>query len=94
MPILAFGVSFESEWRPALGDALQKALREGDHDSYLDFGCIAAHRMFSRTGTTFNFRPAGKPATAFLLEQIAPRLQELAMVPMIDVRSYACWLDT
>jgi hypothetical protein len=34
----------------------------------------------------------GKPATAFLLELIA-RLQDLATVPMIDVRAYAKWLS-
>jgi hypothetical protein len=36
--------------------------------------------------------PERKPATAFLLELIA-RLQELATVPMIDVRAYARWLE-
>ena len=33
----------------------------------------------------------GKPATAFLMELIA-RLQEIAIVPMIDVRAYSPWL--
>ena len=32
-----------------------------------------------------------KPATAFLFELIA-RLQDVATVPMIDVRAYASWL--
>jgi hypothetical protein len=35
--------------------------------------------------------PEGKPATAFLFELIA-RLQDIATVPMIDIRAYASWL--
>ena len=35
--------------------------------------------------------PMPKAATAFLFELIS-RLQEMATVPMIDVRAYAEWL--
>ena len=86
-------LTFESDWRPGLGDPLVKALTFGDADDRLDLGCIAAHGLFScdeeGCGT---LTPMGKAATAFLFELIA-RLQEKATVPMIDVRAYARWLD-
>lgn len=91
-PILGGVLAFESEWKPPLGDPLQKALSDGDTLSRLDIGCVAAHGMFFRVNDTFVFAAEKKPATAFLLELIA-RLQELATVPMIDVRAYARWLE-
>jgi hypothetical protein len=92
MPILGGVLTFESDWKPALGDPLQKALSDGDPASRLDIGCVAGHGIFCRTGDKFVFALENKPATAFLLELIA-RLQELATVPMIDVRAYARWLE-
>jgi hypothetical protein len=86
MPILAGVLSFESDWRPPLGDSLQKILSDADATGRLDLGCIAAHGIFFRTqDDKFVVSLEKKPATAFLLELIA-RLQELATVPMIDVR--------
>jgi hypothetical protein len=92
MPILGGVLTFESDWTPPLGEPLQKALSEGDSMSRLDLGCVAAHGMFYRTDDRFVFAAEKKAATAFLLELIA-RLQELATVPMIDVRAYANWLE-
>lgn len=90
--ILAGILTFESDWNPPLGEALVKALREGDDVSRLDMGCVAAHGTFTWDATgCHRVIPRGKPATAFLFELIA-RLQELATVPMIDVRAYAKWL--
>jgi hypothetical protein len=60
--------------------------------SRLDIGCVAAHGIFFRADDTFVVTAENKPATGFLLELIA-RLQELATVPMIDVRAYARWLE-
>jgi hypothetical protein len=92
MPVLGGVLAFESDWKPPLGDALLKALSDGDAESQLDIGCVAAHGMFYRAEDRFVVIPEKKPATAFLLELIA-RLQELATVPMIDVRAYARWLE-
>jgi hypothetical protein len=58
----------------------------------LDIGCIAANGVFQRSGQTVSLIPEKKAATAFLLELIA-RLQELATVPIVDVRAYAKWLE-
>jgi hypothetical protein len=56
-------------------------------------GCVAAHGTFTCDASGYHtVVPQGKPATAFLFELIA-RLQELATVPMIDVRAYAKWLS-
>jgi hypothetical protein len=92
MPILGGVLSFESDWNPPLGEPLQRALSDGDPLSRLDIGCVAAHGIFYRVESSFVVVADKKPATAFLLELIA-RLQELATVPMIDVRAYARWLD-
>jgi hypothetical protein len=90
--IIAGILTFESDWKPALGDALIKALSQGDERSRLDLGCVATHGTFTWDAAGYHtVIPRGKPATAFLFELIA-RLQELATVPMIDVRAYAKWL--
>jgi hypothetical protein len=91
-PILGGVLTFESDWKPPLGEPLLKALSDGDPISQLDIGCVAAHGTFYRAQGQFVVVADKKPATAFLLELIA-RLQELATVPMIDVRAYARWLE-
>ena len=70
--ILGGLLTFESEWNPPLGPALVDALGGGNDDDRLDLGCIAAHGIFCRNAAGgYNFKPKGKPATAFLLELIA-----------------------
>jgi len=92
--ILGGLVTFESEWKPGLGQPLTDALSGGCADNRLDLGCVAAHGTFAcDAGGCYIMTPQGKPATAFLLELIA-RLQASATVPMIDVRAYAKWLST
>jgi hypothetical protein len=90
--ILGGLLTFESDWSPGLGEALQRALEEGTQAERLDLGCVAAHGIFECVnGGCSILSPMAKPATAFLFELIA-RLQEMATVPMIDVRAYAAWL--
>jgi hypothetical protein len=91
--IIAGILTFESDWSPALGDSLLKALQAGTGEAHLDLGCIAAHGIFTYESSGLHrVVPRGKPATAFLFELIA-RLQELATVPMIEVHAYAKWLS-
>jgi hypothetical protein len=87
-------LTFESDWRPALGKPLVDALDVANQQRRLELGCVAAHGTFGcdMEGCSV-VSPLGKPATAFLLELIA-RLQTSATVPMIDVRAYARWLST
>jgi len=90
--ILGGLLTFESDWKPALGEPLSKALA-GSHQGSLDLGCVAAHGLFLKNEQgVYTFVDKGKPATAFLLELIA-QLQMSATVPMIDVRAYARWLN-
>jgi len=90
--ILGGLLTLESEWSPALGEALRDALSCDEADGTLDLGCVAAHGTFSCDENRQPvLSPQEKPATAFLLELIA-RLQNTATVPMIDIRAYAKWL--
>jgi hypothetical protein len=90
--ILGGLLTFESDWSPALGESLTKALAAGDAGGTLDLGCVAAQGHFGRNEDgTYSITYEGKPATAFLFELIA-RLQASATVPMIDMRAYAKWL--
>lgn len=86
-------LTFESDWSPPLGDALDKALTGGESDTRLDLGCVAAHGIFQcDERACYTMTPGGSPAAAFLLELIA-RLQSSATVPMMDVRAYTRWLN-
>ncbi len=86
-------LTLESDWKPACGDSLSQALAGGPAAGILDLGCIAAHGTFRRDNAgSYMIINKGKPATAFLLELIA-RLQDIATVPMMDVRAYAKWLE-
>lgn len=90
--ILGGILTFDSDWSPALGNPLRKALVAGNAGQQIDLGCVAARGTFFRQNDgSYAITERGKPATAFLLELIA-RLQSLATVPMIDVRAYANWL--
>jgi hypothetical protein len=90
-PILGGLLTFDSDWTPPLGDSLLNAL-SSDHPGRLDLGCVASHGTFGNDAEGKpTSTPQPKPATAFLFELIA-RLQTMATVPMIDVRSYASWL--
>lgn len=91
-PILGGILSFESEWAPALGPSLERALSDHADPGRLDLGCIAAHGHFNRKADdTYEFVAEGKPATAFLFKLIE-KLQFSGTVPMIDIGAYARWL--
>ncbi|MBN9489514.1 MAG: hypothetical protein J0H44_19935 [Alphaproteobacteria bacterium] len=90
-PILGGLVTLESDWKPPMGNPLQKALNANSRGR-LDIGCVAAHGMFVRdVAKAVLITKGGKPAAAFLFELIS-RLQELATVPRIDIAAYARWL--
>lgn len=93
IPILGGIPTFESDWSPPLGAALEAALAEGEDISRLDMGCVAAHGYFTleQASGTYAIYRDGKPATAFLFKLIS-QLQFSGTVPMIDVQAYARWL--
>jgi len=94
-PIALLGgiLTFESEWKPPMGEPLAAALNSGTGDRQLDLGCIASHGHFSRDPQTgsYSFAHESRAATAFLFKLIS-RLQFSGTVPMIDVDAYAEWL--
>jgi hypothetical protein len=84
-------LTLESDWKPAMGDRLRKALSSGK-PGQLDIGCVAAHGYFRRNKGGYAFVEGNRPATGFLFALIS-ELQQLATVPMIDVSAYARWLS-
>ena len=51
-PILGGILSFESSWKPAMGDPLRAALLQLEQVYLLDIGCIAANGIFHRVDST------------------------------------------
>ena len=93
-PILGGLLTFESDWRPPLGQTLLDALGTATPENRLDLGCVAAHGTFECDAAgRYSVKHQGKPATAFLFELIS-RLQGIATVPMMDIRAYARWLES
>lgn len=94
IPILGGLLTFESDWSPAFGAPLKEALAEGDENTCLDLGCVAAHGHFflNQASNSYEFITGGKPSTAFLFRLIS-QLQFSGTVPMIDVQAYARWLN-
>lgn len=93
IPILGGILAFESDWKPAFGQAFYDALNGSEANGRLNLGCVAAHGYFNfdqDTGT-YDVITGGKPATAFLFKLIS-QLQFSGTVPMIDVQAYAQWL--
>jgi hypothetical protein len=89
--ILGGILTFESEWNPPIGEALNVALSKDN--GCLNLGCIAAHGYFKYNQDTnlYDFIRGSKPATAFLFMLIS-QLQFSGTVPMIDIIAYSKWL--
>jgi len=94
-PIFAGIVALESDWSPAMGSPLTKALDAATMNERIDVGCIAAHGIFAfdEASQSFKIDCSVKPAAAFLFSLIS-RLQKCATVPMIDIDAYGAWLGT
>lgn len=93
IPIIGGLLTFESEWKPALGNSLANALNANLGAGKLDLGCLASHGHFNFEDDTqdYLFIAGNKPATAFLFKLIS-RLQFSGTVPMIDIEAYSEWL--
>ena len=93
IPIYGGLLTFDSDWKPPLGDRLADALKLDQEYGKLDFGCVAAHGYFHADSEveSYSFHRGGKPATAFLFKLIS-QLQFSGTVPMIDIQAYGRWL--
>ncbi len=87
-------LTFESDWKPALGKSLIDALDKGVAEKRLNIGCIASHGCFfhNEEKDSYDIQMGNKPATAFLFNLIS-LLQFSGTVPMIDIQAYAKWLS-
>lgn len=93
IPIYGGLLTFESDWSPALGSSLEKALNSDVQSGCLNVGCIASHgHFYLADNQQYICCSDQKPATAFLFKLIS-MLQFSGTVPMIDVEAYAQWLD-
>lgn len=77
-------------WTPPFGETLRAHLSREVGIGRLDVGCVADSGLFAfdLKSQSYNLASTSRPATRFLFELIA-RLQELATVPMLDIRAYA-----
>jgi len=93
IPIYGGVLAFDSNWNPAMGESMLKALKQGGADARLDIGCVAAHGYFvwNSVNDNYDVTTGEKAATRFLFKLIS-ELQGRATVPMIDVEAYARWL--
>lgn len=87
-PILGGFLALKSDWKPPLGEPLNRALIANHPDELLDVGCIASAGVLRLTEAGIRPEPSRQAATAFLLDLIA-RLQTLGTVPMLDMMAYA-----
>jgi hypothetical protein len=87
-------LAFDSAWKPAFGDALERALRADEANGRIDLGCVAGsgHFYYDASSKTYRYSLEGKAATAFLFRLIS-MLQFCGTVPMIDLHAYARWLS-
>lgn len=92
-PIQILGgiLTFESEWSPGMGEALNTALTK--NNGCLNLGCIASHGYFNYVvdQSKYDYIIGSKPATTFLFKLIS-QLQFSGTVPMIDIIAYSKWI--
>lgn len=88
--ILAGLLTLTCDWSPPFGGTMQQHLQNVLGDGVLDLGCVADAGLFwfDAKNQIHQLSAVQRSATHFVFELIA-RLQELATVPMLDVRAYA-----
>lgn len=93
-PIIGGLLTLESDWTPGLGDSLINSLKVDDQQMNLEIGCAAAHGYFFKDteNSQVEIRLNNKATTTFLFKLLSI-LQSRATVPMIDIQSYAKWLE-
>lgn len=89
-PVLAGLLTLSCAWTPPFGGTMQQHLLGDLAGGRLDLGCVADAGLFwfDVGNQSHQLQPASRAATRFVFELIA-RLQELATVPMLDIRAYA-----
>lgn len=88
--ILAGILTLNSAWSPPFGATMKNSLEKDVGYGLLDLGCVAETGWFEhkKPDQEFALHESARASIQFLFELIA-KLQELATVPMLDVRAYA-----
>ncbi len=91
-PIISGILTIESDWKPAFGQTLEKALREPSLEGRLDLGCVVTEGAFDATYSAENvelsIHHSGLALVGFLFRLLS-RLQNVGTVPAIDYRVYS-----
>ena len=94
IPVIGGFLSLEGDWKPPLGSSLTKNLATKNDQERIDIGCVAAHGSFQWNADQHKYCiDESKTAASKFVFQLISRLQFSGTVPMIDVMSYARWLD-
>lgn len=91
--ILGGILTLASSWTPPLGDALKTALASAADEQQVDLICVAGVGTFEKSAEAAQVIDLASGAGARFLLTLIARLQQIATVPMIDVRAYAAWLN-
>jgi len=92
IPIYGGILTFESDWKPALGKPLSKALDDETEAGRIDIGCVSSHGyFFLDKDDNYVINRGGKSTTLFLFKLIS-KLQSSGTVPMIDIETYSKWI--
>lgn len=88
--ILAGILTLNCAWSPPFGETMKNSLVKDVGHGLLDLGCVAETGWFehNKTNQEFALHESEKATIQFMFELIA-KLQELATVPMLDIRAYA-----
>lgn len=93
--ILGGILTLESSWKPPLGDALLKAIRDsGDDATRLEIGCAAnagTFRTLINDGNEISLETWDNPAgtLVWFVTRLLATLQAMATVPTIDIARWA-----
>lgn len=90
--ILGGLLTVASTWNPPLGDPMISALAPATTEQQIDLICVAGVGTFERLPDGSHIIDVVSGAGARFLLTLIACLQDIATVPMMDVRAYASWL--
>lgn len=92
-PIIGGLLTTNNGWKKPLEQILPENLTIDDLQARIDIGCIVNEGYFTiKKDGDYLIETSERSATKFLFELIA-KLQNIATVPMMDMRAYAKWIN-
>lgn len=93
--IIAGILSLSSGWTPPIGNSLDKALFDLEHDSKIDIGCVLAEGAFlADHEKTVILKSTKEESLIFFFLKLLIELQKLGTAPAIDINCYGIALDS